>query len=580
MNENQKIAEIFYEISTYLKMKGVPFKPQAYEKSAKILEELEENVFLIYQKGGIKALEKIPGIGFSLAQKIEEFIKTKKIKYYEELKKEFPINLEELSKIKGLGPQSIKKLYDYLKIKNLEDLKKAAKEGKIRKLPGFGEKSEEKILKSLEFLSKTENKFLLYKILPKVEKIKEKIQKINSVKNVEIAGSIRRMKAMVKDADIVVASSNPEKVIKEFKSLSEIEKIIAQGKTKVTAKLNFGINLDLRIVEQKSFGAALCYFTGSKEHNIKLRDFALKKKLKLNEYGLFKIEKNKEILIAGEKEEEIYKTLGMDYIEPELREGGDEIELALKHKLPKIINYKDLYGDLQVQTNWSDGAFSIEEMSLFAYKLGLKYIAITDHTKSLSVANGLDEKRILKQIKEIDKINKKFEKEGIDFVILKGTECEIKKDGSLDLSDEILKKLDIVGAAIHTYFNLPPEEQAARLKKAMQNPYVDIIFHPTGRILQKRNAYELNMEEIIKVAKETGTILEIDAYPDRLDLKDEYIKKCVENEVKMSIDSDAHHISHFEYLKYGIGQARRGFAKKEDIINSWPLEKMKKNLKN
>jgi DNA polymerase (family 10) len=579
MNENQKIAEIFYEIAEYLNMKNIPFKPRAYEKAAEVLEGLEENVSLIYEKGGIAALEKIPGIGLSLAQKIEEFIKTKKIKYYEELKKELPVNLEELRKVEGLGPQSIKKLYDYLKIKNINDLKKAALNGKIRNLPGFGKKSEEKILKSLEFLSKSQNRFLLYKVLPQIEEIKSELEKVKGVKKVVIAGSIRRMKETVGDADILVISSQPQNVIERFTKLNNVVKVTSAGSTKAAVKLNFGMNVDLRIVEEKSFGAALNYFTGSKAHNIALRELSIKKGLKLNEYGLFKISANQEKFVAGENEEEIYQYLGMDYIEPELRENTGEIELALNHRLPKIIGYQDLLGDLQVQTNWSDGTFSIEEMALSAYRFGLKYIAITDHTKNLSVANGLDEKRILKQIKEIDKINDKFKKQGINFTILKGSECDILKDGSLDLPDEILKKLDIVGASVHTYFNLSKAEQTQRIIKAMQNPNVDIIFHPTGRVLQKREAYEVDIDEIIKTAKETKTVLEIDAYPERLDLKDEYIKKCVEGGVKMSIDSDAHSKEHYEYLKYGIAQARRGFAKKIDIINAWPLSKMLKFLK-
>ena len=579
MNENQKIAEIFYEIAEYLNMKNIPFKPRAYEKAAEVLEGLEENVSLIYEKGGIAALEKIPGIGLSLAQKIEEFIKTKKIKYYEELKKELPVNLEELRKVEGLGPQSIKKLYDYLKIKNINDLKKAALNGKIRNLPGFGKKSEEKILKSLEFLSKSQNRFLLYKVLPQIEEIKSELEKVKGVKKVVIAGSIRRMKETVGDADILVISSQPQNVIERFTKLNNVVKVTSAGSTKAAVKLNFGMNVDLRIVEEKSFGAALNYFTGSKAHNIALRELSIKKGLKLNEYGLFKISADQEKFVAGENEEEIYQYLGMDYIEPELRENTGEIELALNHRLPKIIGYQDLLGDLQVQTNWSDGTFSIEEMALSAYRFGLKYIAITDHTKNLSVANGLDEKRILKQIKEIDKINDKFKKQGINFTILKGSECDILKDGSLDLPDEILKKLDIVGASVHTYFNLSKAEQTQRIIKAMQNPNVDIIFHPTGRVLQKREAYEVDIDEIIKTAKETKTVLEIDAYPERLDLKDEYIKKCVEGGVKMSIDSDAHSKEHYEYLKYGIAQARRGFAKKIDIINAWPLSKMLKFLK-
>jgi DNA polymerase (family 10) len=579
MEHNKKIAEIFYEIAEYLEMENVPFKPRAYQKAAEILENLEEDVSLLYKKGGIKSIENIPGIGKSLAEKIEEFIKSNKIKYYEELKKKIPVKLNELRNVEGLGPKSIKKLYEKLHITNLEELKKAAQDGKIRNIEGFGIKSEEKILKSIEFLNKSQGRFLLYKIIPEVEKIKKELEKTKGTKKVVIAGSIRRMKETVGDVDILAVSKKHKEIINRFVKIEGVEKIIAQGETKAAIKLSLGINVDLRVVEEKSFGAALNYFTGSKEHNIALRELALKKNLKLNEYGIFKIEKNKEIFIGGENEEEIYQILGMDYIAPELRENKGEIELALKHNLPKIIEYNDLKGDLQVQTNWSDGENSIEEVAEAAIKLGLEYIAITDHTKSLSVAKGLDEKRILKQIEEIDKLNAKFKKEGINFTILKGTECDILKDGSLDLPDSILKKLDIVGASVHSYFNLPLEEQTKRIIKAMKNPYVDIIFHPTGRIIQKREAYAIDIEEIIKVAGETNTILEIDAYPDRLDLKDEYIRKCVEKNVKLSIDSDAHAKEHLLYLKYGIAQARRGFATKKDIINAWPLQKMKKLLK-
>ena len=333
--------------------------------------------------------------------------------------------------------------------------------------------------------------------------------------------------------------------------------------------------MDVRAVPRESYGAALNYFTGSKDHNVKLRQIAIDKGYKLSEYGLFKGKRQ----IAGQTEKDLYEALGMAYIEPELRENTGEIEFSKKDNLPKLIGYGDLKGDLQVQSNWTDGANSIEEMAKAAVKIGLEYIAVTDHTKRLAVTGGLDEKKIQKQWREIDRINSKIQMTNSKFRILKGTECDILKDGSLDLPDEILAKLDVVGVSTHSYFNLPRKAQTERLKRAMRNPNVDIIFHPTGRVLMKRDAYELDMDDIIKTAKATGTILEVDAYPDRLDLKDEYVKKCVESGVKLAVDSDAHSYTHFEYLEYGIAQARRGWATKDDIINAWPLGKMLKTFK-
>jgi DNA polymerase (family 10) len=329
------------------------------------------------------------------------------------------------------------------------------------------------------------------------------------------------------------------------------------------------------VVPKDSYGAALNYFTGSKDHNVALREIAVKKGYKLNEYGLFKGKKR----IAGRTEEEIYNALGMSYIEPEIRENSGEIKAAQMNQLPKLIGYNELLGDLQVQTNWTDGANSIEEMAKAAMSIGLEYIAITDHTKRLAMTGGLDEKRIQEQWREIDSANLKIRKQNPKFKILKGTECDILKDGSLDLPDKILAKLDVVGASVHSYFNLSRQDQTNRIKKAMANPFVDIIFHPTGRIINRRQPYEVDIDELIKFAKKTGTILEIDAYPDRLDLKDEHIRKCVEAGVKLAIDSDAHSIAHFSYLEYGLAQARRGWATKNDVINAWPLEKMLSFLK-
>lgn len=572
---NQHISDVLNEISQRLEVKEIPFKPQAYEKAASAIAGLDKSVMQIYKDGGIKALEEMPGVGKSIAEKIEELIKTGRLKYYEQLKKKMPADISELTSVEGLGPKQAVILYKKLKIKNIKQLERSARAGKIRKLKGFGEKKEANIIKSIEFLKESGGRLLLGQALPLARTFKERLEKLKGVKKVEVTGSLRRRKETVGDIDMVVAlKSGTGKVVAEklsnfFASMPEVTSTYARGPTKTLVRLKNGIDADLRIVPEKSFGATLNYFTGSKEHNIALREMAIRKGWKFNEYGLFKDKKQ----IAGKTEEEIYKKLGMDYIEPEMREMAGEIELAQKKKLPDLINYGDLRGDLQIQTSWSDGANSIEDMAKKAKSLGLEYILITDHSKRLAMANGLNKKRLLKQIKEIDKINKKFQ-------VLKGIECDILKDGQMDLDDEILSKLDIVGGAIHSFFNLSEKEQTERIKKAMNNPNVDIIFHPTGRIINRRPAYKVDIDELIKHAKKTKTVLEIDAYPDRLDLKDDYIFKCVEAGVKMSISTDAHSIGHLEFLEYGIAQARRGWASKKDIINAWPLRKMMGMLKN
>ncbi len=574
---NHDIAEILREISVYLEMDDIPFKPRAYAKAAEAIENIGENIEDVYAKesknNGLKALEKIPGIGLSIAEKIEELIKTKHIKYFEDLKKKTPVDLNNLLKIEGLGSKSIKKLYKELGIKNVQELEKAARGGKISRLEGFGEKSEENILKSIEFIKKSGDRFILGFVMPDILRIGERLKKLKEVELVNIAGSVRRKKETIGDCDILAISDKPGLVMDAFVNMPEVERVYMHGETKSMIKLKNGMDVDLRVVPQKSYGAAMQYFTGSKDHNVELRQIAVKKGYKLNEYGLFKGEK----YIVGKTEKEIYNKLGLDYIEPEMRENQGEIKLAQERKLPALINYDDLKGDLQIQTNWTDGSNTIEEYAEEAIKMGLEYILITDHTKRLAMTGGLDERKILNQMAAIDEVNRKFKNK--KFKILKGSEVDILKDGTMDIKDEVLKKLDIVGGSIHSHFNLSEYEQTRRLVKAMENKNVDIIFHPTCRIINKRPAINIDMEEIIRVAKKTGTILEIDAFPNRLDLKDEYIKKCVDAGVKLSIDSDAHSVSHMRYLEWGISQARRGWAKKSDIINAWPLEKMLKMLK-
>jgi len=567
---NQEIAKVLQEIALLYEMDGVDFKPRAYEKAALGVEALNKDVREIYKNGGIKALTEISGVGKGIAYHIEALLKTGRFKEHERLKKKVPVDILELTAVEGVGPRMVKVLWQKLKIKNIKGLERAAKSGKVRKLAHFGEKSEKKILKGIGFLKKSGGRKILGFALPEINTLERIIRSFPEVERAIVAGSVRRRKETIGDIDILAVSKKPDKVMNHFVSLPQVLHIYAKGRTKTMVKLKNGLDADLRVVPKKSFGAALNYFTGSKDHNIALREIAIKKGWKLNEYGLFKGQKQ----IAGRTEEDLYKKLGLRYIEPELRERTGELEASRKNKLPNLIDYGDLKGDLQIQTNWTDGEDSIEVMAKAAYDTRLQYIAITDHTKGLAMTGGADEKKLLRQIKEIDKINHKPKTKNYKLRILSGAEVNIKKDGSLDIDDKVLSKLDVVGAAIHSHFNLSRSEQTKRLIHAMENPNVDIIFHLTGRIINRREAIQLDIDEIIKMAKHTGTILEIDAYPDRLDIKDEYVKKCIAAGVKMAIDSDAHSVSHFKLLEHGIAQARRGWAEKKDIINAWPLKKM------
>jgi DNA polymerase (family 10) len=572
-------------------MQHVQFKPRAFEKAAETVGALEEEVAQIYKNGGIKALKEIPGVGQSIAEIIEELVTKGRSTEYEKLKKATPVRLDELARVEGLGPKSIQKLYKELGVKNLKDLEAAAKKGEIGVLEGFGKKSEEKILKGIEFAKGSGVRFIGGYMFNQVRNLEKGIGTVLGVSKVTVAGSARRHKETVGDLDILAVSSKPEAVMDYFTTkIPGIMTVIAKGPTKSSIKVRPGLNIDLRVVPAESFGAALNYFTGSKDHNVVIRKRANDLGLTLNEYGLFKIKKGSTkkgaeqegTRVASRTEEDVYESLKMAYPAPELRENTGEVQAAInefagkKPGLPKLIGYNDLLGDLQTQTNWTDGNDSIETMARAAMKHGLKYIVITDHTKRLAMTHGLDEKRIRAQWKEIDAVNKKL---GGKIKILKGTECDILKDGTLDLDDETLSKLDVVGVSVHSFFTLPRADQTARVVRAISNPHVDILFHPTGRLINKRPPIDIDIDEIIATAKKTATIMEIDALPERSDLKDEYIRKCVEAGVKMCIDSDAHAAAHFAFLECGIAQARRGWAERKDIVNAWPVEKMLAQLK-
>jgi len=594
MKTNIELSKLFRKIAYLMQVDhdtekdpNAKFKIRAYLRAAETIENLSVDLEEIYQKNGIKGLVSIPSIGKAIALKIEEYIKNGKIQFFEELTTRIPINIDEFYDLEGIGigPKTVKILYENLNMRTLEDLEHYAKYGELRKVKGFSIKKEESILKKIKAIKNVDKKrYLLGDIYPIAKTIENLLEKCKDVKKVAITGSFRRMKETIGDIDFLVESDNPDHVIEYFISLPQMEQIIAKGETKVFGRLVNGIDTDLLVVQKNSFGSALQYFTGNKEHNIELRKIALTKKYRLNEWGLFKSNGEK---IAGTNEEEIYNNLGLTWIPPELRENHGEIEISSeyfsrKEFISNLVEYGSLKGDLQVHTESSDGTKSIEEMGASARdEFGLNYIAITDHTKSLKIANGLDENRLINQIEEINKINDNLKEKNSknNFKILSSTEVEILKDGSLDMKNNILENLDIVGASIHSNFRLPAEDQTKRVIAALKNPHVDILFHPTGRIINKREGYDIDIDKVIEVAKDTKTVLEINAHYNRLDLKDEYVRKAINNNVKLAINSDAHHPLHFSFLVFGIGQARRGWAKQSDIINTLPVNEMLRNLK-
>ena len=573
---NLQIAGTLREMGELFDMEGVQFKPRAYERAALGVEGLDREATDIYKEGGAKALLKIAGVGAGIAAHMEELFTTGHFSEYERMKKRMPVDIAGLTAVEGVGPKMIRTLYRKLGVKNIRDLERVARKGTIHTIPGFGEKSEQKILKGIEFLKGSGGRRLLGDVLPQVRVLENMIRGFPETDVVAVAGSIRRRKETIGDIDILVTSKKPAKVMERFLGLSFIGHVYASGATKTMVRLKNGIDADLRVVPDASFGAALNYFTGSKEHNVALRERAIKKGYKLNEYGLYKGTR----LVAGRTEGEIYTALGLQYIEPEMREMTGEIEAARigpsgdPSRLPHLISYDDLKGDLQTQTNWTDGVDTIEAMAGAAMRAGLEYIVITDHTKTLAMTGGADEEKLRKQMAAIDAMNKKLQKDGSSFRILKGAEVNILKDGTCDINDSVLQELDVVGAAIHTHFKESCTDQTKRIIRAMENPHVDIIFHLTTRLINRRAPIELDSDAVIEAARRTGTVLEIDAFPDRLDIKDDYIKKCVMAGVKMSIDSDAHSVEHFAVLEYGIAQARRGWAQKKDIINAWPVDTM------
>ncbi|MDP3111460.1 MAG: DNA polymerase/3'-5' exonuclease PolX [Thermodesulfovibrionales bacterium] len=567
--KNQEIAGIFNEIADLLEIKGEnPFRIRAYRRAAQNLEGLTKDVAALSRE----ELLEIPGIGHDLAEKIEEYIKTEKVKSLEDIKKEVPEGLAALLSVPSLGPKTAKLLYEKLKIKNVDELEKLAREHKLIGLPGIKEKTEENILRGIEMLKRGKERQPLGRVLPIAYEIIEHLGKATHVEKINIAGSLRRMKDTVKDIDILATSKNPHDVMKAFVHLPQVKEILMEGPTKSSIVTREGLQVDLRVVEDESYGAALAYFTGSKEHNIRLREMAVKKGLKINEYGIFREKDNKKL--GGKDENDVYKILGMQFIPPELREDRGEIEAAQKNTLPRLVELGDIKGDLHVHTRQSDGSHTLEELIDAARGRGYEYIAITDHSKGLGIARGLSEERLLEEKKEVDALNKKLR----GFKLLMGIEVDIRSDGRMDFDDDILSKMDIVVAAIHSGFRQPKEQLTKRLVSAMKNPYVSIIAHPTGRLIGERDAYEVDMEQVLNMAGETGTALEINAYPLRLDLSDVYVKQAKELGVKFAISTDTHVITQFDFMHYGVSIARRGWLEKKDVLNALSYDTLMKTL--
>jgi len=567
---NKEVAEILRRIADMLEIKGeIVYKALAYRRAADNIEYLGRDIEDVWREG--KLLE-IPGVGKSLAEKLDELLRTGRMSFYEELREEIPPGVVSLLQVPEVGPKTAKLVWEKLGITSIQELERAAREGKLRTLPGLGVKSEAKILAGIEAFYRRSERIPLATALPVAKEIIQALKDATPYAlKVTAAGSLRRMKATIGDIDLLASSYQPEEVIEAFTHLPQVAEISMKGPTKSTVFLHSGLQVDLRVLPPERYGSLLQYFTGSKEHNVALRGLALDMGLSLSEYGF----KRGEEEILCPEEEDVYHTLGLEWIPPELRENRGEIEAAREKRLPRLVELGDIKGDLHVHTNWSDGASTVEEIAEAARRRGYQYLVISDHSHGLGIAKGLTPERLREQRAIIDELNRRWS----DFRLLQGAEVEIRADGSLDYPDEVLASLDLVIASIHTGLRQDRERITARVINAMRNPYVDIIGHPSGRILGQREESAVDMDEVLRVAKETGTILEVNGTPDRLDLDDVYIRRAVEMGVRLAIDSDAHNLYGLDSLEFGVAMARRGWAEPKDVVNTLPLEELLKTLK-
>lgn len=560
--KNRLVAKILYEVADLLELEGVEFKPRAYRRAAQAVESCPIPIEDLVEQG---RLHELPGVGESIAQKIEEIVRTGKLALHEELKAKLPVDLYALTQVEGVGPKTVKLLYEALGVRTLEDLERVAREGKIREVKGLGPKIEEKILRGLQEARGAEKRELLGYALPLARHLCQKLLASGLFVRVEPAGSLRRGKETVGDLDILAISAHPEEAARAFCTLPEVEEVLAQGPKKSSVRLHGGLQADLRIVPEESFGAALQYFTGSKAHNIRLRERAVARGWKLNEYGLFDAEDRR---IAGRTEEEIYQALGLAWIPPELREDQGEIQAAEVGALPKLVALSEILADLHVHTDWSDGKMTLQEAVEAARARGLRYIAITDHLRFAQAIPGLSADDLRRQIEEIRRLNEKLS----DFRLLCGVEANIARDGTVDVPRDLLPELDLVIASVHTHFRLSKKEMTERLVRAVEDEGVDVLGHPTGRLIGERPAYEVDWDEVFRRAAKAGTALEVNANPQRLDLPADLIRRALDYGVRFLLGTDAHAPEHLDFLEYGVLTLRRGWAEAADVLNTLPVE--------
>jgi len=569
--ENSEVAAIFYEVADILDLQGVPFKPNAYRRAARAIEELDEDISKLAAEG---RLEEIPGVGESVAKKIQEILRTGELTFLKKLRAQIPQGLLELLSVPDVGPKTAMLLNRELCISNLEDLKKAIQEHKLRDLKGFGEKSEERILRGIQTLESKGGRKLLGEAYPVAMAYVEYLKATGKADKISPAGSLRRGKETVGDIDILVGDEQPEEVLDAFVSYPMVDKVLMRGPTKSSVVLKGGIQVDIRVVSPESYGAALLYFTGSKDHNVVLRTMGVGMGMKLNEYGLFDRVTNK--MLAGKTEEEVYEALGLHWIPPELREVSGEIEAAKAGKLPTLVEREDVRGDLHVHTGWSDGTGSLENVAMSALAMGHEYVAITDHTQSLKIANGLTPERLADQVKAVRKLQEKLDGR---MTILAGSEVDIKPDGSLDLPTSILKELDIVIGSVHSRFRMGKPEMTERVARAIESGWLDVLGHPTGRIIGQRDPYELDFDRLLDVAKENAVALEVNCFPDRLDLRDAHCRLAKDAKVKVSLGTDAHRVEQMDYIRLGVITARRGWMEKGDVLNTLTSKELVSHLR-
>ena len=564
--KNRELANLFNKMADILEFKGEnPFKINAYRKASRIIGDLTQDIGEIAESGKLK---QVPGIGEGMAEKIVDYLKTGMIPKFEEVRKGISDELIAIMDIPGMGPKTLARLHKEKGICNLSQLEKAVEDGSLVGLPGIGEKKVENFKRGIQLLRQSQGRMNLGIAFPIAKRMVEALREKAGSKKIEWAGSLRRMRENIGDIDILATGPDKERIIEAFTHLPEVQGVLASGGTRASVIVRGGIQIDLRVVDEDSYGAALQYFTGSKAHNIRLRGIARTNGIKINEYGIFKEEKK----IGGKAEEDVYHTLGMDWIEPELREDRGEIEAAQEGNLPDLIRESEIKGDLHIHSNWSDGTSSIEEIARAAQKKGYQYVAISDHSKSLKIAHGIDESKLIKQIEEIDRVNEKIK----NFQILKGTEVDILPDGRLDLSEKVLEKLDLVVAAIHSGFKQGKEKMTKRIVRALENPWVHLLAHPSGRLLGARDPYEVEMDQVMKAAKRFGKALEINATFERLDLDDIHCRKAKEMGIPLAIGTDAHRLDQMWMITLGVAVARRGWLEPRDVLNALPLKEFLK----